>query len=314
MDKKLEKIISKNNKIMLAGHIKPDGDSIGAALALSRYIQSKFKDKQVDIYMENMPPVYDFLIGNDRIITSIEDLDYDLFIALDCGDQDRLGEALRVFQNASSTVNIDHHISNPKYAQINYVTNISSTCEYLCELLDMDCFNNNIAKALYTGIVFDTGGMKHSNTTKNTFNTLGQLIEYDFDFSMIMDQLFNQKTYLQNKLLGQSLLNAQTALDHRVIYSILTKDDFEKHESNPGHTEGIVEQLRVTKDVLMAFFIYEHEDNAYKISLRSKDKIDVCKIAQHFNGGGHTKASGCSYEGDIQQAVDKIIALAQEQI
>ncbi|TCT15049.1 phosphoesterase RecJ-like protein [Natranaerovirga pectinivora] len=314
MKKKILDAIKNSNKIILSGHMNPDGDSIGSSLALGQYIKKVYPDKLVNVFIEFMPDTYSFLKGQELIISNIDKDEYDLFIALDCGDKERLGEAVQIFENASLTFNIDHHISNTKFANENYVLNASSTSEMVYDLIEKDCINKEIAEALYTGIIFDTGGLKHSNTTKKTLEIIGNLIEYQFNFSNIIDLLFNEKTYIQNKLLGAALMNASLAFGGKCIYAYLKSEDFNKHNGSFKDTDGIIDALRVTKGVMVAFFLYETVDSTFKISFRANDKIDVCKIAMAFNGGGHTKAAGCSITGDYNKIIDEILELIQQQI
>jgi phosphoesterase RecJ-like protein len=315
MKNKLFEAVENNKSILIAGHMHPDGDCIGACLALGQYIKSNYKDKDIDIYLENIPDVYDYLSGQELIRTSLEDKAYDLFIALDCGDKMRLGEAVQLFDKASSTFNIDHHISNPAFAEMNVVAlEASSTCEIIYELLNPVFINKQIAEALYTGIIFDTGIFKHSSTTKRTLEIAGELIEYNFNFSSIIDRVFFEKTYGQNQLLGKALLNSQLALDDRCIYSFITQKDLEENLKASKDTDGIIDQLRVTQGVLMAFFLYEDAPNHYKMSLRANDKINVCTVAQYFGGGGHTKASGCSVDGELEDIIQKVIELVDQQL
>lgn len=300
----------------IAGHVRPDGDCVGSTLAVYNYIKNNYSNIDVRLYLEPIPNIFKFLQRASEINNEYTDeIDFDLFIALDCGDTGRLGEAAKYFDNARRTLCIDHHVSNENFADDNYVfPDASSTCELVFELIDKSKLTKEIAECLYTGMVHDTGVFQYSCTSAKTMNIGGILMESGIDYSKIVDETFYTKTFNQNKVLGQALLNSKLYLDGQVILSSICKEEMDKYEVLPKHLDGIVNQLRVTKDVRVAVFLYENQDGTFKGSLRVNDATNVAEIAAKFGGGGHVKAAGFSIDGPLEEATRRIIEAIQEKM
>ena len=167
---KLDAIIEDKNVIGIAGHVRPDGDCVGSTLAVYNYIKDNYPEKDVRIYLEPIPNIFKFLKRADEIRSDYkDDVVFDLFIAEDCGDLGRLGNAAKYFENAKSTLCIDHHVSNSSFADENYIfPKASSTCELVFELIDRQKLTLQIAECLYTGMVHDTGVFQYSCTSAKT--------------------------------------------------------------------------------------------------------------------------------------------------
>lgn len=313
---KLDEIIKDKKLIGIAGHVRPDGDCAGSTLAVYNYIKDNYPDKDVRLYLEPIPNIFKFMKRADQIRSDYADDDvFDLFIALDCGDLGRLGNAAKYFEDAKSTLCIDHHASNSSFADVNYIfPDASSTCELVFEMIDRTKLKKDIAECLYTGMVHDTGVFQYSCTSAKTMEIAGILMETGIDYPKIVDETFYTKTFGQNKILGQALLNAELYLDGTVIASVITKAEMDKFSVLPKHLDGIVNQLRVTKDVKIALFLYENEDKTFKGSLRVNGDYNVAEIAAEFGGGGHVKAAGFTIDGPIDTAMDRILSVIKEKI
>ena len=315
---KLFNLLDGAHLIGIAGHVRPDGDCVGSCMALYNYILNAFPSINVEVYLEEIPNVYGYIKHVEQVKTTCEgseNKEYDLFISLDCGDAERLGFAAALFHNAKRTINIDHHISNTRFGDVNIVlANASSTCETLFGLLDEDYINKDIAEALYTGIIHDTGVFKHSNTSCETMRIAGRLIEKGVDFSRIIDESFYQKTYLQNQLLGRCLTESVMALNNTCIISGLTEKIMRFYGATSKDIDGIIDQLRVTKGVETAILIHETSPQTYKVSMRSNHYVDVSRIAVTFGGGGHVRAAGCTMTGTYDDVVDNIIGMIEKQL
>ena len=174
--------------------------------------------------------------------------------------------------------------------------------------------NKDIAECLYTGMVHDTGVFQYSCTSSKTMDIAGQLMEMDIDYPKIVDETFYTKTYNQNKILGQALLKSQLHFGGACISSIITREDMQKFDVLPKHLDGIVNQLRVTKGVKVALFIYENEDGTFKGSLRVNGNIDVAEIAACFGGGGHVKAAGFTIDGPIEETINEVLDVIREKL
>jgi len=233
---------------------------------------------------------------------------FDLFIAQDCADLDRLGEAAKYFETAEYTFCIDHHVSNQAFADSNYIyPDSSSTCELVYDLMNSDLITKEIAECLYTGIIHDTGIFQYSCTSPRTMMVAAVLMGIGIDYSMIADVTFNIKTYDQNRAMGQVLLDSELYCDGKVIVGTLTQKQMQEFNVLPKHLDGIVSQLRVTKDVEVAVFLYENEDQTYKVSFRVNGNFDAAALAMHFGGGGHVKAAGCTMEGCLEDNIEQIL-------
>lgn len=300
----------------ISGHVRPDGDCVGSTLAVYNYIKDNYSEIDVRLYLEPIPNIFKFLQRSSEIKNEYtDDIKFDLFIALDCGDTGRLGNAAKYFENSTKTLCIDHHVSNDNFADRNYVfPKASSTCELVYELIEKSKITTKIAECIYTGMVHDTGVFQYSCTSAKTMNIAGLLMESGIDYSKIVDETFYTKTFNQNKILGQALLNSQLYLDGQVILSVITQEEMQNYGVLPKHLDGIVNQLRVTKDVRVSAFLYENEDGSFKGSLRVNDDTNVAEIAANFGGGGHVKAAGFSIDGPKEEAIDRIIKAIQEKM
>lgn len=303
--------IEKAETIAIGGHVRPDGDCIGSCMGLFRYIKKNYPDKQVCVYVEEIPDAFDYLKEEDAFY---EKPSYDLFISLDCGDEERLGDAQKVMEKTPYVLNIDHHITNTKFGNENVVKEASSTCEILYGLMEEEKLDAGIAGALYTGIIHDTGVFQYSCTSEKTMEAAGVLMGMGIDFPKIVDQTFFTKTYEQNRIMGLALVKSKLHLDGKCISSIITAEEMREYNVLPKHLDGIVSQLRVTKDVEAAVFLYQTDEENYKVSTRSASYVDVAKIAAKYGGGGHVRAAGFSVAGDPEKRLNEIIEDIREQI
>ena len=295
-------------KIGIGGHTRPDGDCVGSCMGLYTYLRHNHSELEVDLYLEPVSESFRFLKYTGEIKNEYDgDKEYDLFIALDSSDRDRLGSFIPYFDNAKRTLCIDHHISNRNFADDNIVyPKSSSASEVLYTILDEDKVDYDVACALYLGIVHDSGVFKYSNTSALTMSIAGKLIEKGIPFTNIIDDTFYSKTYVQNQILGRALLESVLFYDGKCIFSVVKKEEFEFYNIVSSDLDGIVEQLRITKGVECAIFLYETGELEYKVSLRSNEIVDVSAIASYFGGGGHIRAAGCSMKGTAYDVINNI--------
>lgn len=298
-------------KIAIAGHIRPDGDCIGSCTALYLYLKQnieKYNLEKVDVYLEHFGNEFGILSGVQDIKHSYEtDEVYDVFISLDCGSLDRLGNALKFFDTAKKTINIDHHISNQLFAKVNHVVaDASSTCEVLFNLLEEVLITKEIAEALYVGIIHDTGVFKHSNTSEKTMNVAGKLISKGINASILIDESFYAKTYMQNQILGRCLMESILVMDGKIVFASISRKMLDFYGASTTDLDGIIDQLRVTKGTEVAIFVYETDFHEFKVSMRSNGEINVSKIAVYFGGGGHIKAAGCTMTGTVYDVINNL--------
>lgn len=306
---KIEQLIEGANRICISGHVRPDGDCAGSVLALYLYLKNNFPDIKADVFLEKPTQKLAYLAGYDEIDSAYEKQEpYDMMICLDSATCDRTGKAVKYFKAAKKTVNIDHHISNDNFADINIVEpDSSSACEVLYNLLDPGKIDRDTAICLYTGIVYDTGVFKYSSTSYKTMAVVSELMKFDIPTAFIIDESFYSKTYDENRIYGYSILNSTLCCDGKVIYSYITREKMKEFKVSSRELEGIVAQLRLTRGVECALFLYELEHGEWKVSLRSSEYLDCNKVASAFGGGGHVRASGCNMKGTFSECIEKLL-------
>ena len=313
---RLEIELKQIKSIAIAGHVRPDGDCTGSCLAVYSYIREHFPEVEADVYLEVNNPAFALLKGAEEIRTDCtKDQKYDLFLALDVSDKERLGDALKYFETAGRTICIDHHITNRGFAEENVIDpKASSTSELVFGLLEEEKISRETAEALYMGIIHDTGIFQYSNTTPRTMEIAGKLMAKGIAFSRIIDETFYQKTYIQNQVLGRALMESILLLDGKIIMGRIRHKDMEFYGVGPKDLEGIVNQLRVTKGVEVAIFLHEIGNQEYKVSLRSNGPVDVSKVCAYFGGGGHVKAAGCTMHGTLHDVVNNLTLHIERQL
>lgn len=305
----IKELIKGARTIAISGHERPDGDCIGSTLGLYNYIKKVVsKDVKVTVYLDKLGPKYSYLAGFCDVDSDFEDTKpYDVFFGLDCSTTDRYGQALKYYENAKTTVCIDHHISNTGFGSFRYIDGYaSSACELVFRLIPDEELDENIAVCLYSGIISDTGVLRFSNTSPATLKAVARLIEFGFDFSDIIDKSYYEKTYVQNNILGRALVESVRFLDNRAIFSVVTRKMMEFYDATPKDLDGIVNQLLMTKGVHCAVFLYECDSLKYKVSMRSDGSVDVAKIAVMFGGGGHSRAAGCTLNGTAYDVINNL--------
>ncbi len=304
-------------KVAITGHVRPDGDCTGATLGLYNYLLENMQELSVDIYLESVEPRFEFLSRSADVQTEAnKNIEYDVFVILDCGDLRRVADFTQdLIKNAKKTICIDHHLSSENFADINHVfPKISSACEVLYELLDDELISKNVAECLYVGMVHDTGVFKYQSVTSRTMEIAGKLMDKGINFTSIIDDTFFRKSYVQNKLLGLSLINSELLVDGKLIYSHMPLKTLKEYGVPGRDLSGVIDQLRFTDGVEVALFIYDLPDGSAKVSMRSVNSVDVNRIANEFGGGGHMRAAGFTTKIPVPEVVKKISELLSEQI
>ena len=303
----LEQMLMNTDSAVILGHVRPDGDCVGAALGLYSYIRSCYPAIRTAVYLEEASPKFSYLKGFDEIRHQTDEESWRLCICVDSSDRERLGEFVCYLDRAEASLCLDHHVTNTGYAQHSVVDSQgSSTCEVLFGQIDESRIDKSIAECLYTGIVHDTGVFKYSCTSPRTMEIAGRLMGKGVDFGSIIDDSFYRKTYIQNQILGRALLESITFLDGRCIFSAIRQNVMELYGVDGRDMDGIIDQLRLTEGVEAAIFLYQTGAQEYKVSLRSQSIVDVSKIAAFFGGGGHVRAAGCTMSGSIHDVINNL--------
>lgn len=307
----LDEILKEMNeaeKIVILTHESPDGDAIGSSLAVKWMLKSL--NKEADVIIPEYSRLFNFLPAIDQVKKESDIQKYDLAIAVDCADLKRLAKN-EYFINAEKTIGIDHHGSNNMYADLNYVNPVSPAC---CEVLAgmFEYFQVDITKeigtCIMTGIITDTGGFRHAGINPETFEFTAELIRKGVNIPDIYKRTLRTKTKA-NFLLTQKVMERMELLeDGKVTFTYITAQDEKEVEAEPGDHEGLVDIGRDIEGVEVSVFIRQKEEKeAYKISLRSGDRINVSDICLMFGGGGHPRAAGALVQGNVEQVKEKVL-------
>lgn len=314
MEEKLNDKLCRIKSAAITGHVRPDGDCIGSTLGFYNYIRDNFPQIDVDLYLQNPGEEFSYLTNIDAVKTQIDyDKRYDMFFVFDCGAVDRFEPFCKLLQMSKYTVCIDHHVTNDGFADENIVVpDLSSTCELLYTCLFDEQISKACAECLYTGIICDTGIFKYQSTTSETMRIAGKLMDKGINHTHIIDDGFFMKTYHQNLMVGKALLESIVFHDGKCIYSAVTQETMKFYGLKSGQMGMVIDQLRNTGGVEVAIFMYELSKGSFKVSMRSKDYIDVSKVCSCFGGGGHVRAAGCTIAGspkDIMERLDEQLTI-----
>lgn len=300
----LEKIIKKSDNIFIVSHVNPDGDNIGSSLALLMAIRKLNKNPKI-LKVDDIPKDFNFLPGLENIKEYKLDHPVDLLISLDSSDIDRLGLGKNFALKADKVINIDHHISNDKFGDVNIVSPSSAaTGEIIYQIIkklgiDID---KDIATCLYTAISTDTGSFMYSNTSHVTHEIASELIKKGIDTNNININLYQNKSIESTRLFINALSKLDMFNNNKIGIVAITKDILEESGATLEDSEGIISFVRNINSIEVACLLKTVNKNEIKISLRSKEKVDVSEIVKKFNGGGHKRAAGCTIYKDINEA------------
>jgi phosphoesterase RecJ-like protein len=293
---KIKDFLRKHKNFIISAHTSPEGDSLGAQLAFAKSI--RLMGKKCDIVnADRSSREYEFLPGIESIKTRPRMKKYDAAIILDCSDISRIGSAVNFISESTPILNIDHHVSNEYFGDINLVDkDASSVCEILYLLFKQlnSKIDKDIAVCLYTGIVTDTGSFRYTNTRALTHFVTCELLKWKIDVVGIYRSIYQNLELSDLKFLNRALANIRQDVTGRIAWVRITRKLIKKYRPKIDLTDNILNFLRSLKDVEVCVLLRERsgEGKNVRINLRSQGKVDVNKIAQHFGGGGHKTASG----------------------
>lgn len=308
---RIRKIINESKNFFIAGHERPDGDTVGAALALSYYLVRSLK-KKVDIYSRHpIPENLKFLTDADKIkVASHCEKNYDTAIILECSSFSRMGDIIHPGQ-VKNIINIDHHTISNQFGTVNYINpEASSSCEqvYKCLKFFGARIDLDIATALYVGLVTDTGKFQQENTTPTSLRIAAELVESGLDIAKVNQKIFDQQTPGSLRLLGKVLGTLQLYSNGRVATLELPRKFYRITQTSPEYAEGIINYgLTIPTVEIVLFFRQTEEKNRVKVSVRCRGKFDVSSLVKPYNGGGHKHAAGCSVAGTIPEVKQKFL-------
>lgn len=308
-------LIKESNNIFIASHINPDGDNIGSSLALSLALKKYNKDIRV-LKSDIIPADFTFLPGINLIKEYDNKLDdIDLFITLDCGDENRLGKSKALLKKANKIINIDHHISNTNFGDINIVdSEVTATGELIYHFIkQMNIeIDQDIATNIYTAISTDSGSFKYESVSSNTHRIIADLLDKGINKADVNINLYENMSFTRMKLFIKSLTTLETFDNGKIAVVEVTQDMLEETGASLEDSEGIISFIKKLSTVEAACILKELEKEDIKISLRTKKYLDASSICNKFDGGGHKRAAGCTIYTDIKEAKRLIIKSIQE--
>ncbi|MBE5740450.1 MAG: bifunctional oligoribonuclease/PAP phosphatase NrnA [Clostridiales bacterium] len=302
--------IKKSQAIVIFTHMRPDGDALGSAMALSCALD--FLKIPHEVCVESDVP------SNLTFIKALEKVKkqptqaFDLLITVDCSDEQRLGvlsdEFLITKRKKIDTINIDHHVSNTHFAQYNYVRECASNCMNIAELIELlgAPLDKQTAEFLLLGLLTDSGNFSHDDVTEETMLLGAKLLKAGADICSYQYNLFKKQPKARATLYAKTMQGIRYYHDDRFAVIVVTKKNIEDSGADVSMTEGFVDFPLNVEGVEVAASILEVKRNQYKISLRSKMYADVNKIAGVYGGGGHVRAAGCMLFGEIEEVLDKL--------
>lgn len=312
--KSFKDTIQAAKRIVIISHVNPDGDTLGSMSALYQVILNNFghtKDSVDMVYNGIIPEIYKFIpfLDEAKKPEQIKDELYDLAIAVDIAAKDRMGDSLPVYERTETKMNIDHHKTNNNYGTVNFVRGDACSCgEVLFDIfkaLELN-IDKKTAWGLYAALLTDTGGFRYDNTDADTLLKSAELIKLGAEPAKIARFCYESKPRNMVLLHAHCMINADFTDNNRIAGVCISNKDMEKFHASNDYTEGLVEELRRIGTTEVSFVAKEVDENTTKVSLRSKT-IDVSKVAQVFNGGGHTFAAGCTIRKPLKIAKDKIL-------
>ena len=318
------KYIHGSDDFVVTSHVNPDGDNVGSTLSIYYFLKNLNK-KVYYVMDDSMPINMQFLIKDINIINSNEFRELNIknynLITLDCGDKNRICIDDEIKNNCTKLINIDHHGSNDFYGDLNYVVaEASSTCELVYDILirneeinKVETIDKNIATALYTGLITDTGKLTYSNTHASSFDMAKNLLLIGADTQKVVQNVFGSNPFNFYKLLGEAL-NTLEIFNTKVAIMMVTQEMLQKYNIDFKDIDGIVPYARDIENVEIGILLKEKGNNEIKVSLRSKAYADVSKIAKVFAGGGHMRASGYTINDNIENAKSKVLEEALKEI
>ena len=308
--------IRRHKKFLISGHVDPEADAIGSQLALASFV--KRLGKGAIIIDQDPPPIScDFMPGINSIVLcknlnkkALKDIDCALVV--DCPTLERTGEVAGLISGKMEIVNIDHHVSNDYFGDVNWVReNGAATGEMIFEIFKHLRMKLSKAEAIniYSAMLIDTGSFRFSNTTAKTHIIAAELIKNGLDTNSIFESLFEMKTYEVTHLLVRSLATLKRTADGKVIWMWITRDMMRRTGAKLKDAENFIGFPRSVRGTKVALLFKETEEKGLiKVSLRGKDGVDVDKIAGKFGGGGHVAAAGFSIRASHKEAEKRVIA------
>jgi len=315
LDATLEQIkhtLDAAERILVASHVRPDADAYGSAIAMGLHLKALGKDVTV-WNEEGLTEKFRYLPESNLVGFPPEHgkEDFDVFLALDTSTKERLGRVLKATGKVGTWLNVDHHVSNHRYGDLNYIDDSAPATgqivyDYLVET--GATITPAIAGNLYAAISTDTGSFQYDKTSPHTFRLIADLVEKGVNVPEISRKMYDSYPRRRLELLKALLNSARFDCDDRVASFSLSMETAQSLAVLPEDNEGLIDHLRAVEGVQVAVFFEELPENKVRVSMRSKEpRFDVCKICGLFGGGGHPQAAGARLAGPLEQAEEKVL-------
>jgi len=319
--KKAVECVRNHKNFLITSHTSLEGDALGSELAFYRLLK-KLGKNAVIINRDDVPAEYNFLPYVERIKKFRKNLKYnrfDCFVLLDCAEIKRCGEVYKVNRGKRPILNIDHHISNREFGNINWVEPETSCCSEMIYQLYKSLhipLDKEIATLLYVGILTDTGSFRYSNTTALTHKVVAELLAFDLDVTGIYKNVYENIPFKDLRLMTKILPTIKRKFKGKIVWFQIPKKFFKKGRIAFDISEQLLTCARAIKGVEVAVLFKENlpAKNEIRVNLRSKGKIDVNKVARFFGGGGHQTASGCTLHAPLDQARNAVLEKIKESL
>ncbi|WP_223066814.1 DHH family phosphoesterase [Paenibacillus caui] len=311
--------IKEHDDFLIVSHVQPDGDAVSSTLAVG-WLLSCLGKKYAMVNEGPIPRRMSYLWHADKIVDlSKESLPhtYKHVICVDCADFKRVGTTREYFDGDALLLNIDHHPTNDGYGSVNLIVpDAAATAEILFDVLECAGveLDKDAATAIYTGILTDTGGFRYSNTSPKVMSIASRLLEYGVDGPWLSEQLLEQMTYPQLRILTKALNKLECTEDGKISWVSITDEDLAEAGAIHEDLEGIVNYPRNISGVEVGMLFKVINGNAVKVSMRSAGKVNVAAVAQSFGGGGHVRAAGARLEGTLSEVVAAVVERVKQEL
>ena len=311
-------VLRERRRFVVVSHVRPDGDALGCTLAMGLSLRAMGKD--VTLWNEDgMLDKLRFLPGSELVGTPTAHVqDFDVLVALDTATHPRLGTPLLSIGKVDTTINIDHHISNPRYGDLTHIDATSpATGQILYELLSSENLplDRDIATNLFAAISTDTGSFQYPSTSARTYEIAGELIRLGVNVGELSRLLYESHPLRRLELLRALLNSLKLTAERRAASFALSLHTAQQLGAKPEDNEGLIDYIRAIDTVLVAVFFEELPDGLVRVSMRSKDPIvDVSAICGRYGGGGHRLAAGARIRGELPEVEARVMAHIHEEI
>ena len=305
----------KGSSNLITGHINPDGDALGSALAFKLILDSKGVDSDVSFDMKGNVPSNLNHLPIDLIIDKPKE-NYDSVYVFDCGNSERLGDLEGLALSSERVIVVDHHI-NPSFGDIQIIDSKAASTtqvlyrEIISSNIDID---KNIANCLMTGLITDTGRFQYSNTDNEVFEIASKLMLCGAELTIISDNIYGSIPMNAIKLQSEVLNRIELHEEEELVVSYVLQEDYLKYNIESSETDFLIDSIRLVKESNIALLLKEQKDKSFKGSLRSRNELDVQQVASIFGGGGHKAASGFSTNLSMNEIKNKVKNAIKSQI